>query len=173
MLSCRFTASSNDYTNALERICDACHKSSPQVYSAGWMCLHPACKAFWHLPHSTPVPDSLEYSPAFLRHVPLDTDSMLEDLRPGPPVLALPNDMVTTSRHFCKGFHCTKCGRLSCRYAILSYTGHVDIDNFPFTGLNGNTGNVVHVGSVHWHCLRGSKLTWTYIFSTSTSCKAE
>lgn len=96
--------------------CTHCSQWSPQVYEEGWMCLKPRCPAFWHLLDAEEMPTSLNYSAPFLRPVKLETDQVLETL--SPPLPAVPNtpDRITTSRHFCKGWHCTKCGRLSSRY---------------------------------------------------------
>ncbi|OCH87040.1 hypothetical protein OBBRIDRAFT_837689 [Obba rivulosa] len=93
--------------------CRHCGRVWPLVYRQGWMCLKPTCSAFWIL-DQCPVPDELGYDDSFLLLVPCDHDK-LEDLRPPLPVKKVLKG-VTTARKFCKGWHCTKCGRLSSRY---------------------------------------------------------
>ncbi|EKM54554.1 uncharacterized protein PHACADRAFT_185468 [Phanerochaete carnosa HHB-10118-sp] len=89
---------------------------SPQVYDVGWMCLRPRCPVFWYFRSAIEAPTSLSYAASFLRPVTISADQILEDLRPGLPVAGVPIDRITTGRHFCKGLHCTNCGRLSSRY---------------------------------------------------------
>lgn len=90
------------------------------------MCLKPRCAAFWHLRDAEEVPTSLNYSAPFLRPVKLETNHALEDLRPPLPVLmdASAKDQITTSRHFSKGWHCQKCGRLSSRFGSSVHEVH-------------------------------------------------
>ncbi|GJE97772.1 hypothetical protein PsYK624_139930 [Phanerochaete sordida] len=102
---------------AAQQVCEHCKRASPQVYDAGWMCLRPKCFAFWNFKSLVAAPTALNYASSFLQPMTIETDQILEDLQPGPPVAAGEDAArVTTSRHFCKGFHCTNCGRLSCRY---------------------------------------------------------
>ena len=125
------------------QVCTRCSQWSPEVYEEGWMCLKPRCTAFWYLLDASEVPTSLNYSASFLRPVKLETPQTLEDLRPSLPVLAVSNkkeQLITTSRHFCKGWHCTKCGRLSSRY-VLSRANR-NLSNRLSADINGSTGNV-------------------------------
>ena len=115
---------SNDYTLPIERICEHCKLPSPQVYNAGWMCLKPKCFAFWSFKGMCELPACLNYAASFLQPVRVETDQILEDLQPGPPVSGISQDGVTTSRHFCKGFHCVKCGRLSSRWVATPLSVH-------------------------------------------------
>ena len=112
--------------SASEQECSTCHRSSPTVYDKGWMCLRPGCDAFFKLENGLHPPAHLAYADAFLQPVTFPEES-LEDLVPVPPVDSFPVDGVTTTRHYCKGWHCTNCGRLSSRsgpssVSIMSYS---------------------------------------------------
>ncbi|CAL1707262.1 unnamed protein product [Somion occarium] len=96
------------------RSCLSCHKPSPQVYGEGWMCLQPSCRAFWELNGGTP-PNVLAYFEDFLRLQSFPSKE-LEDIRPPPPIQGAPEDGITTSFLFTKGWHCKQCGRLSSRF---------------------------------------------------------
>ncbi|KAI0949242.1 hypothetical protein AcW1_008912 [Taiwanofungus camphoratus] len=93
--------------------CPKCNTMSPIVYAQGWMCLQPRCVAFWKTKNSVQYQD-LEYAASFLCMLGCNHDK-LEDLRPPLPVTKV-LDGITTSRVFCKGWHCVQCGRLSSRY---------------------------------------------------------
>ncbi|KAF7793923.1 hypothetical protein EIP86_005045 [Pleurotus ostreatoroseus] len=60
-------------------------------------------------------PFDIAYSEGFLAPVAFHEERM-EQLSPSLPGLNLPTDGITTSRHFTKGWHCQKCGRLSSRF---------------------------------------------------------
>ena len=94
--------------------CTSCRKASPTVYKQGWMCLKSGCGAFYQLSDGSAPPKQLVYSEAFLAPVAFHEERM-EQLSPSLPGLNLPTDGITTSRHFTKGWHCQKCGRLSSR----------------------------------------------------------
>ncbi|KAK7472602.1 hypothetical protein VKT23_000715 [Stygiomarasmius scandens] len=96
--------------------CLACSKSSPQVFSVGWACLHSSCPQFWILPTGAELPSSLEYHEPFLKlRSTISLDDELKDIRPLLP-LTNPSNKVTTVHTFSKGWHCNICGRLSCRF---------------------------------------------------------
>ncbi|KAK7676867.1 hypothetical protein QCA50_020203 [Cerrena zonata] len=94
--------------------CPSCHKKSPQVYAEGWMCLQPSCRLFWKL-SGKDQPTTLHYSNSFLQLQQLSAQE-LPDLRPPPPTDNVPDDGVTTTYHFTRGWHCRECGRLSSRF---------------------------------------------------------
>ncbi|TEB38335.1 hypothetical protein FA13DRAFT_1621066 [Coprinellus micaceus] len=105
-----------------EEECPQCWEESPQVYSQGWACLQPTCPRFWQLGQtdSTPtdplvfLPEELTYHEGFLAlREPCPLPIGFETLRP-PPVKERA-DGISTSHYFTRGFHCDKCGRLSCR----------------------------------------------------------
>ncbi|KAI0690519.1 hypothetical protein BC835DRAFT_1417729 [Cytidiella melzeri] len=96
-------------------LCESCNNSSPQVYEQGWMCLKPGCKSFWTFRDKKRVPERLEYAKSFLQPV-SGFGQQVVDIRPPPPVSLEDATGSTTSWHFCKGWHCTQCGRLSSRY---------------------------------------------------------
>ncbi|KAJ7911217.1 hypothetical protein B0H13DRAFT_2482869, partial [Mycena leptocephala] len=98
--------------------CSTCGNSSPRVFRQEWACLHPTCSFFWTMPSGGSLPSQLDYNPKFLavidpRPLPM---SYQDQFLPKPPVLA-PKDGITTSYAYSRGWHCRKCGRLSCRYA--------------------------------------------------------
>ncbi|KAI0369686.1 hypothetical protein BV20DRAFT_945550 [Pilatotrama ljubarskyi] len=95
--------------------CPSCGRLSPFVYAEARMCLQPNCMAFWSLLDGTEPPEQLTYDESFLTSSFLCDHETLEDIAPLPPATEAP-DGVITSRRFCKGWHCKKCGRLSCRY---------------------------------------------------------
>ncbi|KAJ3549725.1 hypothetical protein NM688_g5149 [Phlebia brevispora] len=114
------------------RTCQLCGYSSPTVYEQGWMCLQPDCPLFWRRENGEEAPAYLTYSQVFLRPVPLLGES-LQSIYPSPPGIEQPSGDVTTTRRFCKGWHCSKCGRLSsrykwehweCRHIQATYGGH-------------------------------------------------
>ena len=97
-------------------VCRKCHMDSPHVYTWAWLCLRPDCFGFWKDIKGSIAPDNLEYDSDFLKlmtseslPVPLDFGK----LKPDPPRLS--TDGTVTSFAFTRGFHCTSCGRLSCR----------------------------------------------------------
>ncbi|KAJ6582334.1 hypothetical protein B0H19DRAFT_1118091 [Mycena capillaripes] len=97
-------------------------KLFPRVFRQGWACLHPPCPLFWTMPSGGSLPFKLDYNPNFLavidsRPLPI---SYQDQLLPKPPVLA-PKDGITTSYAYSRGWHCRKCGRLSCRSAWEQY----------------------------------------------------
>ncbi|KAH9839293.1 uncharacterized protein C8Q71DRAFT_704302 [Rhodofomes roseus] len=97
----------------LRLICSACNHSSPLIYAEQWMCLHRTCSRFWRNAQGN-APTTLTYAKSFINPISFMPED-LEDLRPSPPV-AEAEDGITTSSMFCKGWHCRRCGRLSCRY---------------------------------------------------------
>ncbi|KAI8993885.1 hypothetical protein BD414DRAFT_480733 [Trametes punicea] len=100
--------------SAFTYFCPSCLKASPFVYEHVGMCLQPDCPTFWTLNGGKP-PEDLRYHPTFL-NAPFQCDhETMEDISPLPPATGA-LDGVITSRRFCKGWHCRKCGRLSSRY---------------------------------------------------------
>ncbi|KZT29010.1 hypothetical protein NEOLEDRAFT_1057099 [Neolentinus lepideus HHB14362 ss-1] len=95
------------------RSCRFCRRASPLIYKQGWMCATPDCPEFWHLEDGTVLPEALNYSDSFLVLLKLPPAGCM-DIRPLPPADSGTNG-VTTSQEFTRGFHCRKCGRLSCR----------------------------------------------------------
>ncbi|EAU91450.2 hypothetical protein CC1G_01939 [Coprinopsis cinerea okayama7 len=95
--------------------CQFCNKKSPQVFQPTWACLNSKCTMFWRSPDTANyLPEELEYHPEFLRLrdgcvLPMGHQSLK------PSLVAERADGVTTSTAFTRGFHCSKCGRLSCR----------------------------------------------------------
>ncbi|KAJ7625720.1 hypothetical protein FB45DRAFT_922145 [Roridomyces roridus] len=104
------------YTN-----CTTCDKASPHVFTLGWVCLNPDCRSFWRYPNfHRMIPDQLEYNPAFLSLIDFRPLPPNYTLAPDPPVLA-PKDGIVTAYEHSRGWHCLKCGRLSCRSAWEHY----------------------------------------------------
>ncbi|KAF8145469.1 hypothetical protein K438DRAFT_1871990 [Mycena galopus ATCC 62051] len=103
--------------------CEACGNTSPHVFRQARTCLHPTCRLFWRMPSGDEfLPIDLDYNPEFLTvidHRPLPF-SFRGALAPKPPV-PTPKDGVTTSYAYSRGWHCRKCGRLSCRSAWEHY----------------------------------------------------
>ncbi|EPT04533.1 hypothetical protein FOMPIDRAFT_1156757 [Fomitopsis schrenkii] len=97
----------------VSRACPVCKNSSPMVYAEGWMCLHRKCSVFWRNAQGHP-PNRLTYAKSFLQPVPFAPEA-LQDLRPSLPA-KVAEDGITTTSMFSKGWHCLRCGRLSCRY---------------------------------------------------------
>ncbi|KAF9004804.1 hypothetical protein BDQ17DRAFT_1354723 [Cyathus striatus] len=94
--------------------CVCCSRKSPRVYQA-WVCLVPDCPLFWKTPSGEDLSEPLQYNPGFLR---LDVLPQLppgyESVVPPPPTAPVngnESEYVPTS-----GWHCSKCGRLTCRY---------------------------------------------------------
>ncbi|KAL6310396.1 hypothetical protein BKA93DRAFT_721627 [Sparassis latifolia] len=99
---------------ATSRVCSRCNTKSPLVYDGRWMCLTPSCTAFWKTSSGVPPSMGLAYSEKFLELLPCQHEKF-DDLRPPVPATKAQNG-VTTTRLFCKGWHCVRCGRLSSRY---------------------------------------------------------
>ncbi|KAJ6590248.1 hypothetical protein B0H10DRAFT_806878 [Mycena sp. CBHHK59/15] len=102
-------------------LCPTCRNDSPYVYQT-WMCLNPQCTLFWIPPSGSSLPAQLEYNSEFLklidnRPLPINYRGTLE---PKPPVLT-PENGVTTTYAYSRGWHCRRCGRLSCRSAWEIY----------------------------------------------------
>ncbi|TFK54484.1 hypothetical protein OE88DRAFT_1625305 [Heliocybe sulcata] len=95
------------------RSCQCCRRPSPLIYIQGWTCLSPDCPQFWCLADGKTPPEDLDYEKAFLVLLDLPIANCM-DIRP-----LLPRNPgvegVTTGQEFTRGFHCPKCGRLSCR----------------------------------------------------------
>ncbi|KAK0220197.1 hypothetical protein IW262DRAFT_1272276 [Armillaria fumosa] len=109
-------ASPNHSFGSVYRECSNCRLVSPQVYEIGWMCLRSECQRFWVIDASdTVLPEQLKYNLAFLELLPNLTLPATLNILP-PPLPRVLKGTITTTELFSKGWHCTKCGRLSCRY---------------------------------------------------------
>ncbi|KAG9316630.1 hypothetical protein JVU11DRAFT_2684 [Chiua virens] len=91
--------------------CEDCQTQSPYIYKQGWMCLNPRCNMFWSI--NGVGPEQLDYREEFLQLLPHKFER-LPEISPAKMVEA--QDGVTTTYAFSKGWHCTNCGRLSCRF---------------------------------------------------------
>ncbi|KAK0192736.1 hypothetical protein F5146DRAFT_927382 [Armillaria mellea] len=116
MLDTTFVASPNHSFGSVYKECSNCGLMSPQVYEIGWICLQSECQRFWVIDASdTVLPEQLKYNLAFLELLPDLTLPVTLNIFPPPPPPVL-EGTITTTQLFSKGWHCTKCGRLSCRY---------------------------------------------------------
>ncbi|EIW63566.1 uncharacterized protein TRAVEDRAFT_161894 [Trametes versicolor FP-101664 SS1] len=95
--------------------CPSCQKLSPLLYEGAWMCLQANCQSFWTRMDGSRPPEDLTYDSNFVNSSFQCEHGTLEDIAPLPPATGAA-DGVITSRRFCKGWHCKKCGRLSSRY---------------------------------------------------------
>ncbi|KAF7976824.1 hypothetical protein HWV62_5506 [Athelia sp. TMB] len=103
--------------------CETCKIQTPQVYKQGWMCLSPQCRAFWKLADGSIPPLHLDYAPRFLELAPpKGFPQSLPSICPATPQEA-DSDAITTAFAFTKGWHCTKCGRLSSRGFLTNEKG--------------------------------------------------
>ncbi|KAK0203612.1 hypothetical protein DFS33DRAFT_1332731 [Desarmillaria ectypa] len=106
----------NHFFGSVYRECSDCRLVSPQVYDIGWMCLQSECRRFWVIDTSdTVLPKQLKYNLAFLVLLPNLTLPVTLNIFPPPPPSVF-EGTITTTELFAKGWHCTQCGRLSCRY---------------------------------------------------------
>ena len=89
------------------------------MYMQGWACLVPNCPNFWTTTNHQTLPDCLDYDPMFLQLTKpfVVIEALVKSLRPSMPISA-PDNGVVTSYALTKGWHCSQCGRLSCRYAL-------------------------------------------------------
>ncbi|KAF9478806.1 hypothetical protein BDN70DRAFT_859395 [Pholiota conissans] len=106
------------HSNTESRTCRTCRKESPRVFTTRWVCLMPDCRMFWRQveePYTGYfLSGDLRYHPRFLdlppyKALPFGFREIVASL---PPI-----DTTRGSKnyHFTRGFHCIKCGRLSCR----------------------------------------------------------
>ncbi len=103
------------------------------------MCLQSECQRFWVIDASdTVLPEQLKYNLAFLELLPNLTLPVTLNIFPPPPPLVL-EGTITTTELFSKGWHCTKCGRLSCRLVEprRELSGCAD----PISGTSGKSGS--------------------------------
>jgi len=96
-----------------EGTCSSCKIPSPQVYEQGWMCLRPGCEYHFQLGGVGATTVNLTYTKTFLTARPNPKAKKLAVCIPE-PVLEAKNGIVTTPL-FYHGWHCQRCGRLSCR----------------------------------------------------------
>ncbi|KAF8135406.1 hypothetical protein EV363DRAFT_1550177 [Boletus edulis] len=119
--------------------CDKCQEQSPFVYTQGWMCLNPHCDMFWSIDGEDPK--QLDYREEFLSLLPQKFER-LPDITPV-RVMVSPGG-VTTTYACSRGWHCSKCGRLSCRYKWE----HWECSNCKYThSINGR----VRSPKEFWH----------------------
>jgi alkylated DNA repair dioxygenase AlkB len=112
----------------IEKMCGSCKLQSQQVYLNGWMCLQPACTAFWKILMPTPGPGgsvsaqepkeaSLVYDPRFLKQkTPWYNDDHDYPLVSNAAELSghsIPGE--NTSVAFWSGMVCPGCGRCTSR----------------------------------------------------------
>lgn len=87
------------------------------MYTSGWMCLYSGCSKFWRCGVDGPMPQTLAFNPEFLQLLDEPVQrAKHEHLKPGLPVR--PDDEASklgTGIDFTRGWHCSDCGRLSCR----------------------------------------------------------
>ena len=101
------------FQNIDEITCFSCAKSSPRIYEQGWMCLWSTCEFHFQLSGIDATTERLTYTEAFLGARP-NPKTKKPAVRIPAPVLEAKNGIVTTSL-FYHGWHCRRCGRLSCR----------------------------------------------------------
>ncbi|KXN90984.1 hypothetical protein AN958_03051 [Leucoagaricus sp. SymC.cos] len=108
-----------EHIEKISNICVMCHEASPQVYKRAWTCLNSECPCFWLDVGGTPLGDELEYNPRFLELAPADSLAIpVDTLEPEWPLSR--SEGRTTDYAYTRGWHCKKCGRLSCRLIIFS-----------------------------------------------------
>ncbi|KAF9793414.1 hypothetical protein BJ322DRAFT_996426 [Thelephora terrestris] len=101
------------FQNVHDMSCFSCGKTSPRIYEQGWMCLWPTCEFHFQLCDSDATTALLTYTEAFLAARP-NPKTKRPAVRIPEPVLEAKNGIVTTPL-FHHGWHCRRCGRLSCR----------------------------------------------------------
>jgi len=118
--------------------CPHCQKPSPRVFVVSWACLIPDCPMFWIQAEGTfkgqYFPDKVDYCPSFLElppSQPLPPGFESVGHAEGSTLEIIPTNIITTYA-LSKGFHCGKCGRLSCRCVLAWFIGMDDHSNlFP------------------------------------------
>lgn len=109
--------SETDLRKGLQIICDgtcfSCKITSPQVYEQGWMCLRPGCESHFQLGGVDAITVNLTYTKAFLTARP-SPKAKKPAVNIPKPISVAKNGIVTTPL-FYHGWHCQRCGRLSCR----------------------------------------------------------
>ncbi|KAH7366647.1 hypothetical protein BKA66DRAFT_536220 [Pyrenochaeta sp. MPI-SDFR-AT-0127] len=112
----------------VENTCEICGKNSSQVYLNGWMCLKPACKAFWSLTATDGMPYEpdealLLYDPRFLKQrTPWHNDDHEYPLTSNTAKLSgysVPGE--DTSQAFWLGMVCPQCGCCNSRLDWLGW----------------------------------------------------
>ncbi|KAG8970312.1 hypothetical protein FRC03_009585 [Tulasnella sp. 419] len=119
-----FTRDVKDGWESKSQMCKVCHKISPQVYTAGWMCLRTDCPRLFLLSNNQiPRPELLQYMTSFLSLRPSQYAgiSIPYDVRPGAVADASHFGGYVTDLEFCRAFHCLTCGRLSCKKVLYSW----------------------------------------------------
>ncbi|KAK0495928.1 hypothetical protein EDD18DRAFT_1074824 [Armillaria luteobubalina] len=116
------------------RECSNCRLVSPQVYEIGWMCLQSECQRFWVIDaDDTVLPEQLKYNLVFLELLPNLTLPATLNIYP-PPLPRVLEGTITTTESFSRGWHCTECGRLSCRYKWQVWECAHCKNSFPVRG---------------------------------------
>ncbi|KAF1849111.1 uncharacterized protein K460DRAFT_330755 [Cucurbitaria berberidis CBS 394.84] len=113
----------------IEKACETCGVSSPQIYLNGWMCLQPACMLFWNIIASDtkanyePDEASLTYDPRFLKQkTPWHNDDHEYPLVSNNVELSghcVPGE--DTSQAFWLGMVCPECGRCISRLSWMGW----------------------------------------------------
>lgn len=107
------------------RTCETCSTASPRVFHHHWTCLVPECPMFWKQTEGPCaghfIVSDLSYHSQFLQlppstPLPFGFQDVVKSL------LKRNHTVPGTLRnyHFTRGFHCSKCGRLSSRYVFRS-----------------------------------------------------
>ncbi|CAG8433354.1 1563_t:CDS:10 [Diversispora eburnea] len=104
-------------------VCPECGLPSNKIYANSWICLNHNCKHFWQSLSDDfiweDVPENLDYVKSFLSPGLIDMNQIIRipfSILPAQP----PNDsdnligLSFSSQHW-KGYHCLRCGRISCR----------------------------------------------------------
>ncbi|KAI0085179.1 hypothetical protein BDY19DRAFT_897156 [Irpex rosettiformis] len=157
-------------------LCQTCRKSSPQVYEQGWMCLKPECERFWTLSDRKPAPVTLSYAQSFLEPR-TGFRKHTEDIRPPLPVRSDEITGPTTSWHFCKGWHCTNCGRLSSRFKWEHWecrtcgVSEHEVHIVAVSGTQRLTGNIICGGYRNFKCDMGYASHCTFILPYNRSVR--
>ncbi|CAG8598750.1 4031_t:CDS:2, partial [Scutellospora calospora] len=107
-------------------ICPECEAPSSKIYKTAWICLNHKCNRFWQAWSDKnqwiKVPNNLIYDPVFLNPGLISRDQLhripFSILPPQPPGTSnndITNSSVLYGVQYWKGFHCLRCGRVSCR----------------------------------------------------------
>ncbi|KAK4544745.1 hypothetical protein LTR36_003994 [Oleoguttula mirabilis] len=102
--------------------CTNCTKRWPQIYLMSWMCLNPACAAFWKLASGVDAPSgTLDYNPAFLlARTPWHVEAEPFSVKPPLPDVgkAIGDNLLYVNT---RGICCPDCGRCNHRYKFSGW----------------------------------------------------
>ncbi|KAF0455813.1 Melanoma inhibitory activity protein 3 [Gigaspora margarita] len=107
-------------------LCPECVAPSSKIYKTVWICLNHKCNRFWQAWSDKnqwiKVPNNLVYDPVFLNPGLTARDQLHRipfSILPPQPPSTLNNDLTNSNAlygvQYWKGFHCLRCGRISCR----------------------------------------------------------